>query len=83
VIPAEALKPLYDFTIDCKACQAKLTAAQADLTDEKTKTAALAKERDHALQIARGGSPFRRIARAAKWFVIGAAAGAITAKSAH
>jgi len=34
-------------------------------------------------KIARGGSPFRRIARAAKWFVIGAAAGAITAKSAH
>ena len=83
VIPAEDLKPLYDFTIDCKACQAKLTAVQADLTDEKTKTAALTKERDHALQIARGGSPFRRIARAAKWFLIGAAAGAIAAKSAH
>ena len=73
VIPAKELKPLYDFTIDCKACQAKLTAVQADLTDEKTKTAALTKERDHALQIARGGSPFRRIARAA----------AIAAKSVH
>ncbi len=83
VVPAEDLKPLYDFTIDCKACQAKLIAAQADLTDEKIKTAALTKERDHALQIARGGSPFRRIARAAKWFLIGAAAGAIAAKSAH
>ena len=32
VIPAEDLKPLYDFTIDCKACQAKLTAAKADPT---------------------------------------------------
>jgi len=83
VVSAQDLKPLYDFTIDCKACQAKLTAAQADLTDEKIKTAALTKERDHALQIARGGSPFRRIARAAKWFLIGAAAGAIAAKSAH
>src|SRR5882762_7093643 len=83
VIPAADLKPLCDFAIDCKACQAKLTAAQADLTDEKVKTTALTKERDHALQIARGGSPFRRIARAAKWFFIGAAAGAIAAKSAH
>ena len=83
VIPGEDLKPLYDFTIDCKACQSKLTAAQADLTDEKTKTAALTKQRNHALQIARGGSPFRRIGRAAKWFLIGAAAGAIAAKSAH
>lgn len=83
VVPAEDLKPLYDFTIDCKACQAKLGAAQADLTDEKTKTAALTKERDRALQIARGGSRFRRIGRASEWFLIGAAAGAIAAKSAH
>src|SRR6266436_6796491 len=83
VLPAEDLKPLYDFTIDCKACQARLTAAQTDLTDEITKPAALTKERDHALQIARGGSPFRRIARAAKWLLIGAAAGAIAAKSPH
>ena len=81
VIPDEDLKPLYDFTLDCKACQAKLAAAQSDLTDEKTKTAALTKERDHALQIARGGATLRRIGRAAKWFLIGAAAGAVAAKA--
>jgi hypothetical protein len=66
VIPAADLKPLYDFTLDCKACQAKLTAAQADLTDEKTKTATLTKERDEAVHAAKGGSILRRIARAAK-----------------
>ena len=83
VIPAEDLKPLYDFTIDCKACQSKLTTAQADLTDERQKTVALTRERDDALRIARGGSILRRITRAAKWFLIGAAAGAIAAKAAH
>ncbi len=83
VIPSEDLKPLYDFTLDCKACQARLAAAQADLADERQKTAALTQERDHALQIAHGGSVRRRIARAAKWFVIGAAAGAIAAKATH
>jgi len=83
VIPAEDLKPLYDFTIDCKACQSKLTAAHADLADERQKTAALTRERDDALRIARGGSAWRRIRRASKWFLIGAAAGAIAAKSAH
>jgi hypothetical protein len=83
VIPAEDLKPLYDFTIDCKACQAKLAAAQGDLTDERKKTTALALERDDALRIARGGSLLRRIRRAAKWFLIGAAAGAVAAKAAH
>ena len=83
VIPAEDLKPLYDFTIDCKACQSKLATTQSDLLDERQKTVALTHERDDALRIARGGSAWRRIGRAAKWFLIGAAAGAIAAKTAH
>ncbi len=83
VIPAEDLKPLYDFAIDCKACQAKLSAAQNDLTDERKKTAALTHERDDALRFAKGGSAWRRIGRAAKWFLLGAAAGAVAAKVAH
>jgi hypothetical protein len=83
VIPAEDLKPLYDFALECKACQARLTAAQSDLTDERTKTAALTHERDDALRMARGGNAWRRIGRAAKWFAIGATAGAIAAKASH
>jgi hypothetical protein len=83
VIPAEDLKPLYDFTIDCNACKAKLAAAQADLTDERKKTTSLTHERDDALRIARGGTALRRIARAAKWFLLGAAAGAVASKAAH
>jgi hypothetical protein len=79
--PAADLKPLYDFAVECKACQAKLVAAQADLADEKGKTQALGRERDDALRVAKGGSVPRRIARAAKWFAIGAAAGAIAAKA--
>ena len=82
-IPPEDLKPLYDFALDCKACQSKLSAAQGDVADEKTKSATLTKERDAALKIAKGGSLLQRIARAAKWFAIGAAAGALAAKSAH
>jgi hypothetical protein len=83
VIPAADLKPLYDFTLDCKACQAKLTATQGDLTDEKAKTATLTQERDAAVRAAKGGSLLRRITRAAKWFAIGAAAGAIAARAHH
>jgi cobalamin biosynthesis Mg chelatase CobN len=83
ILPAADLKPLYDFALDCKACQAKITAVQSDLADEKTKSAALAKERDAAIKAAKGGSALRRIARAAKWFAIGAAAGAIAAKATH
>jgi hypothetical protein len=83
ILPAADLKPLYDFALDCKACQAKLSVAQSDLADEKTKTAALTKERDAAVTAAKGGSAMRRIARAAKWFALGAAAGAVAAKAAH
>ena len=81
--PVVDLKPLYDFAVECKACQAKLGAAQTDLADEKVKSQALGRERDDALRAAKGGSVMRRIARAAKWFAIGAAAGAIAAKAAH
>ncbi|HYL83226.1 MAG TPA: hypothetical protein VE263_03250 [Candidatus Angelobacter sp.] len=80
-IPRADLKPLYDFTLDCKTCQAKLSAAQNDLIDERTKTAALTKERDDAVRIAKGGSAWRRIGRAAKWFLLGAAAGAVLSKA--
>jgi len=80
-LPAGELKPLYDFAVDCKACQAQLAAIRADLKDEQAKTQALSRERDDALRAARGGSVFRRVARAAKWFLIGAAAGAISAKA--
>lgn len=83
LIPAQDLKPLYDFALDCKACQAKLSASQADLADEKTKTVTLTRERDQALTAAKGGSTWRRIGRAAKWFVLGAAAGAVAARAAH
>jgi type II secretory pathway pseudopilin PulG len=81
VIPAADLKPLYDFALDCKACQAKLAAAQADLTDERAKTAVLTRERDEAVRAAKGGSFLRRVARNAKWLAIGAAAGAIASKA--
>lgn len=78
-VPAEDLKPLYSFVMDCKACQAKLSAAEGNLTDEQTKNTALTRERDAALQTARGGGFWRRARRAAKWFVIGAAVGAVAA----
>jgi|SRR5208337_2493740 len=81
--PAADLKPLYDFALDCKTCQAQLAAAQADLKDEKAKGTALGRERDDALKAAKGGSVLKRVARAAKWFAIGAAAGAIAAKAAR
>ncbi|MFZ0821756.1 MAG: hypothetical protein WAM91_16955 [Candidatus Acidiferrales bacterium] len=78
-IPPDDLKPLYDSIENCEACAAKLTAAQADLSDETTKFTAASTERDAALRAARG-TFWTRTARAAKWIAIGAAAGAVLAK---
>jgi type II secretory pathway pseudopilin PulG len=83
VIAGADLKPLYDFALDCKTCQAKLTTAQSDLADEKGKSAILIKERDNALRVARGGSIWKRIGRASKWMLVGAAAGAVAARAGH
>src|SRR5579864_1873966 len=81
VIPAEDLKPLYNFTLDCNSCQSKLAAAQGDLADERAKSAVLTRERDAAIRTAKGGSVLRRITRAAKWLAIGAAVGALAAEA--
>jgi len=79
-IPSQDLKPLYDFAVGCKECQAQLAASQGNLKDEQDKSQALGKERDAALVAARGGSVLRRVLRAAKWFALGAAAGAIAVR---
>jgi hypothetical protein len=80
-VPPEDLKPLYDFAVDCKACQEKLAAATADLIDEKSKTQTLGRERDAAVQAARGGSLRQQLKRSAKWFFIGVLAGVAAAKA--
>jgi len=80
-LPVEDLKPLFDFVQDCKACKAELAGARANLTDERAKTSALTRQRDAALRLARGGGFWHRAARAAKWFALGAAAGAVAAKA--
>ncbi|MDP9337684.1 MAG: hypothetical protein M3P45_02330, partial [Acidobacteriota bacterium] len=83
IVPGEDLKSMYDFALDCKACQARLAASQNNLADEQGKTKALTKERDDALRVARGGSILRRITQASKWMLIGAAAGAVAARAVH
>jgi hypothetical protein len=80
-IPAVDIRPLFDYILDCKACQTKLAASQADLADEKSKSATLTKSRDDALRAAKGGSLWKRTVLAMKWFALGAAAGAIAVKT--
>ncbi len=79
-MPLEDLKPLYDFASDCKACRVRLAAALGDLKDEQSKTATVSRERDDALRVVKGGRLRHRIAVAAKWFALGAAAGAVAVK---
>lgn len=82
-VPQADLKPLYDYLQDCRACQAKLSNAQGDLNDERTKVAALITERDAATKAAKGGPFWTRVKHGAKWFIIGGALGALAAGAAR
>jgi hypothetical protein len=77
IIPSADLKPLYDFGVECQACKIKLTNALADRADDAVKLTAVTKERDGWETSAKGGTTLQRIKRAGKWFLIGAAAGAV------
>ena len=78
-MPSADLKPLYDFTQNCRECQLRLTATQQDHSDDLSKLAALTRERDAALTAAKGGTLWRRLRRNALWFVVGAGVGAAAA----
>jgi hypothetical protein len=82
-IPQSDLKPLYDSLQDCRACALERDATKKDLADEQARVAALTQERDSAIAAARGGTFWARLKHAAKWFVIGAAAGAAASAASH
>lgn len=78
-VPQSDLKPLYDELQDCRASADQVDTAKKDLTDEQARSTALTQERDAAIAAAKGGSFWVRLRRGAKWFLIGAAAGAAAA----
>lgn len=80
-IPAADLQPIYEDIQTCRICQTKLSAATADLTDERAKNAALTAERNAATKAIRGGTFWTQLKNSAKWLIIGAAAGALAAKT--
>jgi hypothetical protein len=80
-IPEADLKPLYDFVQDCRACQAQLAAANANLTDEQARSAALARERNVAVTAAKNSGFWRQLKRNTKWLAIGAAVGVVLARA--
>jgi hypothetical protein len=82
-IPKPDLIPLYDALQDCRANAAQNDSLQKDLSDEKSRTAALQHERDAALAAAKGGSLLTRVKRATKWFVIGLTVGVAVAATTH
>jgi hypothetical protein len=76
-IPQQDLDPLYDYFENCQATTVGLDTAKKDLADEQTQVTALTKERDAVVSSAKGGGFWTRLRRGAKWFAIGAAAGAV------
>jgi len=82
-VPQPDLIPLYDALQDCRADVAQSDSLQKDLAEEKSRAAALQRERDAAVATAHGGRWLTRMKRSAKWFAIGLAAGALAARIAR
>ncbi len=90
-IPQADLPILRDAVAGCQACNVKLTTANADYASlrdqynlQGTKLKATETERDTAITAAKGGTFWQRTRKAAKWIIIGAAAGAVaTCASGH
>jgi hypothetical protein len=74
-IPASDLKPLYNYVQDCRACDAQLTVAEQNASDDAAKIAALTRERAAAITASKGGSFLRRLRRDILWLSVGAALG--------
>ena len=82
-VPPADLLPLYDALQDCRSNSLQSEYLQKDLSDEKSRSAALTRERDAAIAVAHGGTFQTRLRRAAKWFAIGAVAAAATLALTH
>lgn len=83
-IPQLDLVPMRDFVSTCQECSVRLGAVQKDLAAKEqqltlagNELSAALKERDAALQAAKGGGFWRRLGAAMKWFAIGAGTGAV------
>ena len=82
-VPPADLLPLYDALQDCRSNALQSEYLQKDLSDEKSRSAALTRERDAAIAVAHGGTFQTRLKRAAKWFAIGAVAATATLALIH
>ena len=74
-IPEQDLHQLFNFVQDCRVCDAKLDAAQSDAADQSAKITALARQRDLALDSAKGGTVWCRLRSHLRWLAAGAALG--------
>lgn len=89
-IPAADLSALQDYKLTCDQTGAKLSACQQSSTDITTQLTgtreqltATTKERDSWETAAKGGTWWHRTLTAAKWTLIGGAAGAAVGYAAH
>lgn len=77
-IPQEDLKPLFDFSADCKACQITAAKQKQAIMLLGQEVESLRAERDAALNASKGGGFWSRLKSNAHWFAIGGAVAAGT-----
>ncbi len=76
VIPEADFKSIQDAQVSCEENAAKLAACQTDGAESKQQLQLTEQQRDEWKTAAKGGSMWHRSLGAAKWFAVGAGAGA-------
>jgi hypothetical protein len=81
-LPSADIAPLYNYVQDCRECDLKLAAANANLADAKSQLTAVARERDAALAANRRGL-LPRLREDSVCILIGLGSGAALGRRAH
>lgn len=79
-LPIEDIKPLFDFTQDCRSCKIQLQASEQDNASLRSEIAAVEGERNVAMAAKRGGSVLQKIKHYSMCFLAGAAAGILLSR---
>jgi hypothetical protein len=82
LLPAADFATLYNYVQDCRECELKVVAANANLADAKSQLASLTRERDAALAANHPGI-WKKVKQNCFWFALGVGGGLVYDRGFH
>jgi hypothetical protein len=82
LLPAADIATLYNYVQDCRECELKIAAANANLADAKSQLASLTRERDAALAANHPGI-WKKAKQNCFWFALGVGSAVVYERGVH